>query len=196
MTGLLGVLGGIFDPVHNGHLAVASLAREALGLEKIIFIPSGNPPHKSTSICASASDRLNMLRCALEEETDSIIWEGELNRPGISYTIDTLHELIREFNRPLYFIIGSDNLHEICSWHRYREIIDLVSFCVASRPGYSDMIPEELSNATVKFIPSPRWGISSSMIRSYFSQGYTCKHLLPSSVIDYILKKKLYITKS
>lgn len=196
MTGSLGVLGGIFDPVHNGHLAVASLAKEALGLEKIIYIPSGNPPHKSTSICASASDRLNMLRCALEEETDAIIWENELNRPGISYTIDTLHELLKEFNQPLYFIIGSDNLQEICSWYKYREIINLVSFCVASRPGYSDQVPEELSEATVKFIPSPRWGISSSMIRNYFSQGYSCKHLLPSSVIDYILKKQLYITKS
>ncbi len=196
MTGSIGVLGGIFDPVHNGHLAVASLAREALGLEKIIFIPSGNPPHKSATICASASDRLNMLRCALEEETDTIIWESELKRPGVSYTIDTLHELLREFNCPLYFIIGSDNLQEICSWHRYQEIISLVSFGVAHRPGYSDLIPEELTKADIKFIPSPRWGISSSMVRSYFSQGYTCKHLLPSSVIDYILKKQLYITKS
>jgi len=137
-----------------------------------------------------------MLRCALKEETDTIIWESELKRPGVSYTIDTLHELVREFNCPLYFIIGSDNLQEISSWHRYREIIDLVSFCVAYRPGYSDLIPEELSGATVKFIPSPRWGISSSMIRSYFSQGYTCKHLLPSSVIDYILRKQIYIIKS
>jgi nicotinate-nucleotide adenylyltransferase len=196
MTGSLGVLGGTFDPVHNGHLAVASLAREALGLEKIIFIPSGNPPHKSTTICASASDRLNMLRCALEKEKDAIIWESELRRPGVSYTIDTLHELLREFDCPLCLIIGSDNLQEICYWHRYQEIIGLVSFCVAHRPGYSDLIPEELSGATVKFIPSPRWGISSSMIRSYFSQGYTCKHLLPSAVIDYILEKKLYITKS
>ncbi len=196
MTGSLGVLGGTFDPVHNGHLAVASFAREALGLEKIIFIPSGNPPHKSASICASASDRLNMLRCALEEEKDAIICESELKRPGVSYTIDTLHELIKEFNRPLYFIIGSDNLQEIYFWHRYQEIIALVNFGVVHRPGYPDLIPKELSEATIRFIPSPRWGISSSMIRSYFSQGYTCKHLLPSPVIDYILKKQLYITKS
>lgn len=193
MSGSLGVLGGIFDPVHNGHLAVASLAREALGLEKIIFIPSGNPPHKKSTLCASAADRLVMLQLALKNDLHSIIWESELKRPGISYTIDTLHELHSEFNsHPLYFIIGSDNLQEICSWRRYKEIIGLVNFGVAHRPGYSDIIPDELSTANVRFIPSPHWGISSTLIRTYFSQGYTCEYLLPSPVIDYILKKRLY----
>lgn len=192
MSGSLGVLGGTFDPIHNGHLAVASLAKEALGLDKIVFIPAGNPPHKQSTLSTPATDRLAMLQNALQDEANAIIWENEIKRPGLSYTIDTLFELLKEFQSPIHFIIGSDNLPEIISWYRYKEIINLVTLCVAHRPGYPYSVPEELSNAKIQMIPSPLWGISSTLIRDYLSKGYTCHHLLPNNVIDYIIKNRLY----
>jgi len=193
MSGPIGVLGGIFDPVHNGHLAVASLAREFFGLEKILFIPSGYPPHKNR-VTASSSDRLAMLRLALQNEPGSTIWEKELSRPGYSYTIDTLEELSAQNKKKIYFIIGSDNLSEISGWHRYRSIIEMVDLCVAHRPGYAVKIPDELRGANVHTFPSPEWGISSTMIRKYLMNGFSCRHLIPDTVGEYILQKGLYRT--
>jgi len=130
----LGILGGIFDPPHNGHLAVASFARDYFGLSEVLFVPSGTPPHKSTA--TPAIDRLAMLKRAIVNEPTFKIWDAELRRKGTSYTIDTLEELSRHFpGRPVYFIVGSDNLHEIQTWRRYRDVLRLVTLCVTHRPG-------------------------------------------------------------
>lgn len=192
MSASIGVLGGTFDPIHNGHLAVASLAREALGLNKVIFVPSGNPPHKQTTLCASSHDRLCMLELALQGNDHVLIWDAELKRPGLSYTIDTLHQLQSHFSGQIHFIIGSDNLSEIHTWYKFREIIEQIVLCVVKRPGYPDLIPDELSSADIKMLPSPHWGISSTTIRNYISRGYSCRYLLPDPVIGYIFQRKLY----
>ncbi|NLP03818.1 MAG: nicotinate (nicotinamide) nucleotide adenylyltransferase [Fibrobacter sp.] len=191
MSGHIGILGGIFDPVHNGHLAIASLAREFFGLQKVLFIPSGSPPHKD-SVTASAEDRLAMLRLALKNEPGAEIREEELHRSGYSYTIDTLHELRKQYDGQFFFIIGSDNITEIPGWHRYRRIIQMVELCIAHRPGYAIKIPPELKEASVRTFPSPEWGISSTMIRRYLKEGLSCRHLIPEQVREYILKKGLY----
>ena len=192
MSGPTGVLGGIFDPVHNGHLAVAALARDFFGLDKVLFIPSGTPPHKSSTVCASSSDRLSMLKIALKDDPGAVIWDKEICRPGISYTIDTLYELSKQIKGPVYFIIGSDNLREIITWHKYQEILELVTLCVAHRPGSPVFIPDSLKKAKLHRFPSPEWGISSTMIRTYIHKGYSCRHLLPDGVVDYIVDKGLY----
>ena len=120
--GAVGIVGGIFDPVHNGHLAIAGLARDYFGLTTILFIPSGRPPHKSR-VTAPAADRLAMLRLAVRNEPAFAVWDGELRRKGISYTFDTLRKLTGEFaGRPIYFIVGSDNLQEIETWRRWRDV--------------------------------------------------------------------------
>lgn len=191
----LGILGSIFDPVHNGHLAVANLAVEYFKLQEIIFIPAGLPPHKNSSVHASAQDRLNMLEIALKDFNRAQICKEELARDGLSYTIDTLHLLRGKYpNRPLYFVIGSDNLPQICTWKNFREIIAMVTLCVASRPGFDLNIPSELCDAEIKHFPSPEWGLSSSGIRSFFKQGYSCRYMVPDAVLEYIRRNNLYAT--
>jgi nicotinate-nucleotide adenylyltransferase len=189
----IGVFGGIFDPVHNGHLAVAALARDYFALSRIFFIPSGTPPHKQ-KIGASAADRLAMLALAIRHEPSFCIRDEELKRDSISYTVDTLMSIRSGFpGRPIYFIIGSDNLREIETWRRYRDILKMVTLCVAHRPGHSIKPPRSLSSfAAIIPFPSPEWGISSSMVRAYLAGDYSCDHLVPASVLEYIRGKKLY----
>lgn len=189
----IGVLGGIFDPVHFGHLATARLACDCFHLKKIIYIPAGVPPHKSATVTASPSERLAMLRLALAEEPGVEIWDKEITRPEVSYTIDTLVELARLYpGVPVYFIVGADNLHEIHTWHRYREILERVTLCVAGRPGFTMEVPRSLAGARIKPFPSAQWGLSSTQLRDYLSKGYGCKHLLPEAVREYISVNGLY----
>ena len=194
-TSPIGILGGIFDPVHYGHLAVAKLAQEHFLLNKIIFIPAGVPAHKSTP-CASPEHRLAMLKLGIGKMPGFEIWEGELHRKGPSFTIDTLKELKKQYaNAPFYFIIGSDNLKEIPQWRSFREILTLAVFCVAHRPGHSFQVPPELASIQMKQFPGPEWNLSSTMMRQYLSAGYSCDYLLPPKVIDYIKNHGLYSAK-
>ncbi|MBN1306821.1 MAG: nicotinate (nicotinamide) nucleotide adenylyltransferase [Chitinispirillaceae bacterium] len=193
MSNPIGIFGGIFDPVHYGHLAVGRLAFDHFNLEKIIYVPAGIPPHKVTSASVSPEERLEMLRIALEGETSTFIWEKEVRRPEVSYTVDTLSELTKLHpGSPLYFLVGADNLVEIPTWHRYRDILEMVTLCVTERPGYSMEIPPAVATTPLLTFPSPQWGISSSLLRSYLAQGYQCKHLLPEGVREYIFTRGLY----
>ena len=188
----IGILGGIFDPVHYGHLAVAKLAREYFHLDKIFFIPAGRPAHKSTP-CAHALHRLAMLKSGIGKIPGFEIWQGELRRKGPSYTIDTLRELQKQYpGAPLYFIIGSDNLTEIPQWHNFRAVLKCAVFCVAHRPGHSMRILPELASIRIKRFPGPEWNLSSTLVRQYLSAGYSCEYLLPPKVIEYIKKHGLY----
>jgi nicotinate-nucleotide adenylyltransferase len=188
----IGILGGIFDPVHYGHLATAGLAREYFGLRKIIFIPAGTPPHKSAP-CAPARHRLAMLKLGIANSPGFEIWPGELNRKGPSYTVDTLRELKRKYGgAPLYFIIGSDNLTEIPQWHDYTALLKLAIFCVAHRPGHSLRVPPKLTSMRMKTFPGPEWNLSSTMVRDYLAARHSCEFLVHPKVLGYIKKHGLY----
>jgi nicotinate-nucleotide adenylyltransferase len=189
--GAIGVLGGTFDPVHNGHLAVASFAADYFRLSKILLIPSGHPPHKPLT-GASAEDRLAMLRLAVGNDPSFKVCESEFHRKGISYSFDTISTLKKVFpGRAIHFIIGSDNLRELPSWHRFRELLDMVRLCVTHRPGFAIRPPFPAGTTVFRF-PSPEWGISATLIRDYLSRGLTCRHLVPEAVREYIVEKKLY----
>ncbi|KMQ50121.1 Nicotinate-nucleotide adenylyltransferase [Chitinispirillum alkaliphilum] len=191
----LGILGGTFDPVHNGHLATACLAIDYFKLEKLLLIPCGNPPHKNSSVHASPDQRLKMLEIALLDTKSMEIWDGEVFREGFSFTHETLGLLRQKYpERPLYFIIGSDNLPQIKTWKSFEKIIEMVVFCVAYRPGNDLVIPAELKDAKIKHFPSPKWELSSSDIREYFKSGYSCSYLVPESVLGYIAENKIYGT--
>jgi nicotinate-nucleotide adenylyltransferase len=188
-----GILGGIFNPIHNGHCAVACLARDYFGLEKVYLVPSGMPPHKYEADITSPEHRLAMTRLAAHGSRSLAVWDGEIRRGGISYSIDTIQEIAALLpSRPLYFIIGSDNLNEIPTWNRYREILARVTLCVAHRPGHALHVPPELGSAVMKTFPSPEWALSSTLVRRYLENGYSCEHLLPAAVAQYIRRHGLY----
>ncbi|MFW6221702.1 MAG: nicotinate (nicotinamide) nucleotide adenylyltransferase [Fibrobacterota bacterium] len=188
-----GILGGSFDPVHLGHLAIARLAFEELQLQEILFIPNRIPPHKKQTIHATASQRLTMLRLACTNDQSFRIWEGELQREGPSYTVDTLSILRRSYPETrFYFIIGTDNLMELPSWHRYNDIISQVTLAVADRPGHSFEIPEQLRPAKIVRFSSPYWGVSSTEIRRLRLQGFSCRYLIPEPVRTFIDTEGLY----
>ncbi len=189
----IGILGGSFNPVHLGHCAVAQLAGEHFSFDIVYFIPAFIQPHKKQCIAVSADHRLAMLKKAVEGNSSFRIWDGEIRRGGISFTSDTLLTLRKMHPEAgLYFIIGSDNLSEILTWHRYKKILTLVTLCVAHRPGYAIRIPQELSQATVIPFPSPEWGISSTKIRTYLAQGKSCRYMLSEEVTEYIRRNNLY----
>jgi nicotinate-nucleotide adenylyltransferase len=192
----IGILGGVFDPVHCGHLAAAVMAKEEFGLGRVIFIPSGMPPHKS-SVTASCDDRLNMLKLALDDMGCGFdVWEGEIRREGYSYTIDTVKELreVHGDDVEIYFIIGADNLADIPKWHSYEDIVKMVTVCVVERPGYEfDGCLEALGAAAkIKTFPGPLWGLSSTVLREYLRDGRSCKYLIPDAALGYIGEKGLY----
>jgi len=188
----IGILGGVFDPVHLGHLSVAVLAKESFGLEQVLFVPSGTPPHK-LAVAASSDDRLNMLKLALAGTEGFGIWDGEIRRGGYSYTIDTLNELQALYSGArFYFIIGTDNLTQIHKWRRFEEIIGRVTLCVAKRPGHGFERAEALASADIEGFPGPEWGASSTMLRGYMKSGRSCKFLIPDAVLNYIKERGLY----
>jgi nicotinate-nucleotide adenylyltransferase len=194
-SGPLAIFGGIFNPVHNGHLAVAGLAREFLGLQAIHLFPSGSPPHKSSGPIVEGRHRLAMLRLAVRGRKGFVVHDEEIRRGGTTYTIDTLTSLRQKYPRcTFYFVIGSDNLREIRTWRRFREVLALVTLCVAHRPGHALKIPSEISRAGTPIVqlPSPEWGVSSTMLRAYLKRGYRCAGLVPDSVSDYIFRHRLY----
>jgi|WetSurMetagenome_2_1015567.scaffolds.fasta_scaffold81132_2 nicotinate-nucleotide adenylyltransferase len=192
VTAAIGILGGIFDPVHNGHLALAARAKKIFSLSKVLFIPSGRPPHKAL-VRASAADRFAMLCLALGNEQGFYVWDGELRRKGISYTIDTLRALAGEFpGSRFYFIVGSDNLREIETWQCFRDVLAMVTLCVAHRPGYTARVPDALRLGRIETFPSPEIDVSSTMIRERAARGRPFRRLVPKEVAEYISIRKLY----
>jgi nicotinate-nucleotide adenylyltransferase len=157
------------------------------------FVPARVPPHKKHSVRATASQRYDMLVRALQEFPRGRICTDELEREGPSYTVDTLTRFRQDYpDSRFYFIIGSDNLREIPTWHRYRDILAMVTLCVAKRPGYAMKPPSEVQDVSFISIPSPHWALSSTLLRDYLSQGLSCQYLLPDPVRAYIAHHAIY----
>ena len=135
----LGLLGGSFDPVHNGHLAIARQTREALGLDQILFIPTSHPPHKPNGSLAPAQDRYEMVRLAITSDSSLAISDVEIRRPGKSYSVDTIRLLQQKYGAQtqLFFLIGIDAFLDFPSWREPLTLLELCPFVVLSRPGLS-----------------------------------------------------------
>jgi nicotinate-nucleotide adenylyltransferase len=189
----IGILGGSFDPVHNGHLAIARAALRHFDLQSVFFIPANIQPHKRDRHCASAADRLEMLHLALGALPQFVVWEWEIRRGGISYTVDTLAHL-KELHpgARLYFIIGADNLVEIPSWHDWGRLVAMVTLAVAGRPGYSLQPPPALAQASIETFPSEPNPASSTEVRRRLLQNQSCLDLVPAPVCQYIDARQLY----
>ncbi len=185
----IGILGGTFNPIHIGHLILAEEVREKLELDKIIFVPVYLPPHKMNGDIASAAHRHKMIKLAIKPNKYFSVSDAEIKRNGRSYTIDTLKEFNRAYPKDeLYFIIGSDLLKYLEEWKDLSEIIKMVKFIVATRPGYPlEKIPSYISTIPIRAVD-----ISGFEIREAIKKDKSFRYLVPDAVSKYILKKRLY----
>lgn len=188
----IGFFGGTFNPIHMGHLAIAQMAQERFKLDKVIFIPSHQPPHKNIAPLASAKDRYKMVRLATAGNEYFEVSDVETKRVGKSYTVDTLRHFreIYPANVKFFFIIGGDSLGTLAQWKNIDEILKLATFIVVNRPGYSDI--KNIKHLTVT---KPGIDISSSYLRERINSGASVRYLVPEAIYHYIIKHGLYKTK-
>jgi nicotinate-nucleotide adenylyltransferase len=185
----IGILGGTFNPVHNGHLAFARQARRRLRLDKVVFVPVNTPPHKPRTGILPARERYKMVRMAIEGRPDFEISDYEIRRPGPSYSVKTLEFFRKRYGKAarLFFLAGADSLKDLKDWKDLKRILSLADFVVAKRSGY-----KITKFAGVKALRIKTPDISSSLVRSRIKNGLGIKGLVPQTVCDYITKKDFY----
>jgi nicotinate-nucleotide adenylyltransferase len=187
----LGVFGGTFDPIHLGHLRAAELAREAAALDRVLLLPSGQPPHRAAA-AASPLDRYAMVSLASAAHPALLPSDMELRRDGPSYTVETLESLARQ--RPqaeLFLVIGSDAFADMGSWHQPARVAALCTLLVIERPG-SPAADLTLPAARVLRAAGVGLEVSSSAVRRLRRDGRSVRYLVPEPVADYIEKRELY----
>ncbi len=190
------LFGGTFDPPHNAHFIIAEAIRESLDLNKIIFIPANNPPHKFENLPVTLVEhRIAMLKLCIDDIDQFEYSDIEIERGGVSYTIDTIREMKRKHgigSEDLHFLIGSDSLASFKSWRLWEDILNESSVIVARRPRFeeSDIDPELLEQVT--FLNLPRMEISSTEIRERFYSNRMTRFYVPEVVSEYIKINKLY----
>jgi len=197
----IGIMGGTFNPIHKGHLALARAAREEFALDQVVFIPSGNPPHKKASEIIDKEDRYQMVKIALRGNPGYFASRIELDRPGFSYAVDTFNALKRHYGKSakLFYIMGLDSINEILEWRKPLELFKLCEFIVGTRPGTRLRTFRRL----VKFPPLQKEvdkihlmelkeNISASEIRERVREGKSVSRLIPRVVERYIRRKGLY----
>lgn len=194
----IGIMGGTFDPFHNGHLACASAAQEALGLDEVLFIPCGVPSFKQESVSASAHDRLAMTRLGVAGHAAFSVDPLEVERPGTTHTVDTLQALrARYAHAELVFITGADAARTLPLWYRTDELAQLARFAVVARNGEGLSADEQRELADAGFVVHrvedvETGSVSSREIRALVEAGGSIAALVPESVERYIIEKNLY----
>ena len=195
----IGILGGTFDPIHYGHLILAEEAWACLELERVLFVPAREPPHKLRQPNSPAADRLEMVRLSVASNPHFDVSDIELARPGPSYTVDTL-ALLQEALGPqaeLYFLMGLDSLANLPTWHDPAGIVARARLVVARRPGYEadlERLEGVLPGITARthFLALPEIGIASHDLRRRVREGLPIRYQLPEAVEEYIYARGLY----
>jgi len=212
--GKIGVMGGTFNPIHIGHLRSAEEVREAFDLDRVIFIPSADPPHKGKKGIIDIHDRLELVTEAVRENPFFIASDIEARRDGKSYTVDTLREIRSRLDDggELFFILGLDAFLEIETWYHYRDLFDLSHFVVTDRPTSEShnpplVLPETLAalfeNVDGRTLLHPSGNrvyyhnisaldISATEIRRLVGEGFSIRYLVPERVYDTITQKGYY----
>ena len=199
----VGVLGGTFDPIHNGHLAITAAARRRHDLEYVLLIPAREAPHKREAPVAGAEHRLAMARLAAEGRAGLRVSDCELNRPGPSYTVDTMRQLREELGpgAGIYFIIGSDMVPDLPAWKEPWELIRLCTLVVAARPAWpmealDSLAPwlsaDQLAQIKAAAVFTTAHPVSSTEVRRRVALGGPISDLVPGPVARYISQNKLY----
>lgn len=200
-TNRIAIMGGTLDPVHFGHLVAAEGARSEFDLDKVIFVPAGNPPHKNNYSVTDAEYRFAMTRLAISTNPNFEASRIEVEREGPSYTVDTVKAFqeIYAGSTEIFFITGADAILEILTWKKVEELMQVCTFIAATRPGYPlDELKyriganNEILNKII-FLEVPALAISSTDIRRRVKQGKSIKYLVPDSVERYIVKNGLYV---
>jgi len=188
-------MGGTFDPIHHGHLVAASEVADRFALDTVIFVPTGQPWQKADRQVSRAEDRYLMTVIATASNPRFQVSRVDIDRGGDTYTVDTLHDLRREFpDAELFFITGADALRSIMSWRDWEGMFDLSEFVGVTRPGYElteEMLPEA-HQQRVHLIDVPAMAISSTDVRERAAQGRPVWYLVPDGVVQYIAKNDLY----
>ncbi|MFN3409369.1 MAG: nicotinate-nucleotide adenylyltransferase [Limisphaerales bacterium] len=188
----LGIYGGSFDPVHNGHLLVARAAREELALDRLFFVPAAQSPFKTDAEPAPAAARLRLLRLALAGWSWCAVDEQEVRRAGVSFTVDTLRDYAARFpGVALFYLIGADNVPTLPQWRAAEELARLAEFVVVPRPGETAVpLPPPFRGRTLRGWP---FGVSSSEIRARLRGGLPVDHLVPAAVAEALAHNPLYL---
>ena len=187
----IGIFGGTFDPIHDGHLQLAQNARAQFSLDKVIFVPAYRPPHKQELLSLTpAQDRYEMVRLAIEGEPFLELSDCEFKRKGISYTFDTLSEFEKKYPHATFFLIlGKDAFEGIDAWHRAAELKKMIRFLVAKRGPCEVRVPE---GVRVEWIQMPLCPISASGIRDTIRRGGKVDDYVSPKVLQYIRAHALY----
>lgn len=199
----IGLYGGSFDPIHNGHLIVARAIAERLGLERVIFLPSATPPHKPEEELLDPAHRAEMVKLAIQDEPSFEFSDFDLTRSGPSYTIDTVMHFRRLLGRDadLHWIIGADSLPEIITWYRASALVDACHVITAARGGWEQIDWNEFRKALSEsqiagleagVLDTPVVEIASTDIRRRIREGRSIRYLVPETVRSYIAEHGLY----
>ena len=197
----IGIMGGTFNPIHKGHIAIAEAAKKTYKLNRIIFVPSGNPPHKTQEYIAPKEDRFRMVKLAIAGKKNYHISRIEIDRSGYSYAIDTFNELKKEYgsDAQLFYIMGMDSINEILTWKKPLELFKICQFIVATRPGAKIRtlkrilkFPPIKMHAEQVHLIEVKMDISSTQIRESIKNGKFPAGAMDKKIIEYIKKNKLY----
>ncbi|MCT1555343.1 nicotinate-nucleotide adenylyltransferase [Corynebacterium sanguinis] len=191
----IGVMGGTFDPIHNGHLVAGSEVADRFDLDEVVFVPTGDPWQKADRTVTDSEHRYLMTVIATASNPQFTVSRVDIDRGGPTYTIDTLRDLREAYpSEELFFITGADALSSIMSWHDWDQMFDLAEFVGVTRPGYElreDMLPAQ-HRERVHLVEIPAMAISSTDCRLRASQGRPVWYLVPDGVVRYIAKNNLY----
>ena len=189
----IGVMGGTFDPIHHGHLVAASEVGHVFSLDEVVFVPTGQPWQKDGRVVSEPEDRYLMTVIATASNPRFSVSRVDVDRPGPTYTIDTLHELraVRGAAAELFFITGADALEQLMSWRDAEELFELAHFVGCTRPGHR-LSGAGLPDERVSLIEIPALTISSSACRERVVTGEPIWYLVPDGIVQYIAKRGLY----
>lgn len=198
----IGLMGGSFNPIHRGHVALARAALDSGKVERVLFLPTGNPPHKREGL-ADKFDRLRMVELAVAHEAGMAVCREEIDRGGVIYTVDTLAALKRKMpDCTLTYLIGADTLRALGTWRRVETVIERCKFLVMMREGETREEVIRLAGlwtqrgAQIDFLDARKMDISSTQIREQIQKGLPFERLVPQAVADYIHEHGLYGAKT
>ncbi len=186
-------MGGTFDPIHNGHLVAANEIADLYDLDEVVFVPTGHPWQKEDADVSPAEDRYLMTVIATASNPRFRVSRVDIDRPGPTYTVDTLRDMRREYGdkAELFFITGADALEKILTWKDPERVFGLAHFVGVTRPGFT-LSDAHLPRDTVSLVQVPAMAISSTDIRARVARGKPIWYLVPDGVVQYISKRRLY----